>query len=288
MTVRTDLAMEAHALWKRRAAAQSALSGVRAQTRERDGFSVTTVEILDDAGESALGKPVGRYVTLGLAAHERHAPDRFTGAVLALADELRSFLPPAGEVLVVGLGNEAVTPDAIGPLALQSLLVTRHLGCADGALAGLRSVCAVQPGVLGTTGIESAEIVRGIAARVKPEVIVVIDALASGEPERLCAAVQLTDAGIVPGSGVGNSRAAFDRKTLGVPVLAVGVPTVMDASALAQTGGLGDLTNALDTMMLTPRDIDAQVREMGRLIGYALDLALHDGLTPEELPYFFS
>lgn len=288
MTVRTDLAMEAHALWKHSAAAQSALSGVRAQTRERDGFSVTTVEILDAAGEKALGKPVGTYVTLSLPSRERHAPERFSRAVQALADELRSFLPPVGEVLVVGLGNEAVTPDAIGPLALQSLLVTRHLGCTDGVLAGLRSVCAVQPGVLGTTGIESAEIVRGIAARVAPAQIIVIDALASGEPERLCAAVQLTDAGIVPGSGVGNSRAAFDRQTLGVPVLAVGVPTVMDASALAQTGGFGDLTNALDTMMLTPRDIDAQVREIGRLIGYALDLALHEGLTPDELPYFFS
>lgn len=290
MRARTDLAMEARELWQRSAAEQTALSGVRAETQRRHGFTVTTVEILDEAGERALEKPRGRYVTLELEPLVRREKNAFARSVHALAAQLRPFLPPCERFLVVGLGNDAVTPDAVGPLALKSLIVTRHLK-ASGVLGsgGLRTVSAAQPGVLGTTGMESAEIVRGVAERTKPEQIIVIDALATAEPPRVCAAVQIADSGIVPGSGVGNSRAAFNRATLGVPVLAVGVPTVVDAASLPlRAEADGAPQQALGGMIVTPRDIDARVREIARVIGYALDLTLHSGLTIDDVPCFFS
>lgn len=289
MQGRTDLAMEAERLWKRNAREQTALSGVRAEEETQDGFTVTTIEILNENGAKTLGKPRGKYVTVALSPMAAHEHDAFSRAVTQLSERLRAFLPAEKRTLVVGLGNERVTPDAIGPLALRHLLVTRHLRCEAGsALRTLREVSAVQTGVLGTTGIESAEIVRGIVRHIEPEQLIVVDALASNEPSRLCAAVQLTDAGIVPGSGVGNSRAAFDRASMGIPVLAVGVPTVMEAAAPAGETASGDLTKALGGMLLIPRDIDARVREIGRLIGYALDLSLHDGLRLEDLPSFFA
>ncbi len=289
MQGRTDLAMEAERLWKRNAREQTALSGVRAEEETQDGFTVTTIEILDENGVKNLGKPMGKYVTVALSPLAAHEHDAFSRAVTQLSKRLRAFLAEGKRTLVVGLGNERVTPDAIGPLALRHLLVTRHLRREAGsALRTLREVSAVQTGVLGTTGIESAEIVRGIVRHIEPEQLIVVDALASNEPSRLCAAVQLTDAGIVPGSGVGNSRAAFDRESMGIPVLAVGVPTVMEAAASAGETVSGDLTKALGGMLLIPRDIDARVREIGRLIGYALDLSLHDGLRLEDLPSFFA
>lgn len=289
MQGRTDLAMEAEALWNRSARAQTALSGVRAREETRDGFTMTTIEILSEKGAKTLKKPRGKYVTVALSPLVGHERDAFSRAAALLAEKLRAFLPEGKRTLVVGLGNERVTPDAVGPLALRHLLVTRHLPREEGsALCALREVSAVQTGVLGTTGIESAEIVRGIVGRIRPEQLIVIDALASNEPSRLCAAVQLTEAGIVPGSGVGNSRAAFDRESMGVPVLAVGVPTVMEASALANEALSGDLTKVLGGMLLMPRDIDARVREIGRLIGYSLDLSLHGGLLLEDLPSFFA
>ena len=182
---------------------------------------------------------------------------------------------------MAGLGNDAVTPDAVGPLTLRSLIVTRHLKSARLAgLEGFRDVSAVQPGVLGTTGVESVELVRGAAERVRPQMVLVVDALAAREPERVCTTVQLADSGIVPGSGVGNSRAA---------VLAIGVPTVVDAAGLAdENGKTGNFHNCISGMVVTPRDIDARVREIARLIGYSIDLALHRGLTLEEIPCFLA
>ena len=290
MYARTDLAMEEKELWQQSAGEQTALSGVWAREQERRGIRMTTVKILDAEGERQLRKPVGTYLTLELDALARREKNAFERSVHALAAELRRMAGGCRSVLVAGLGNDAVTPDAVGPQTLKNLIVTRHLkGAQDETFSGFCTVSAVQPGVLGTTGVESVELVRGAAERVRPDLILAVDALAAREPSRVCTTVQLADTGIVPGSGVGNSRAAFNRETLGVPVLAVGVPTVVDARTLldgAET--LGDFHNCISGMVVTPRDIDARVREITRVIGYAIDLALHRGLAIEDVPCFLA
>lgn len=283
MTKRTDLAVEAHALWRESAGETTENPGVRARERNEDGVALTEVEILDQRGERALGKPVGRYVTLELATlHARH-PDAFSRTAQVLAGQLRALLQlDAGAcVLVVGLGNPAVTPDAVGPRVLGHLLVTRHLvERMPEPFGAFRPVCALAPGVLGMTGLESAEIVRSVIAHARPAGVLVVDALAALEPQRLCRTVQLSDAGIVPGSGVGNARAAFDRAHLGVPTVSIGVPTVIDA------GALGARVESAEGLIVTPTDIDARVAELARLVGMGVNLALHESLSPEEVAYY--
>ena len=279
---RTDLAVEAEAL--RSAAAAAQLPGVRAVQTQRRGFPVTQVEVLDAAGSEALCKPIGRYDTLDLTPLLHRADDAFENAAQTLSELLRAALPlmPEASVLVVGLGNRAITPDAVGPDAMQSVLVTRHLRAQLPEQFGrFRPVAALTPGVLGTTGVESAELVRAMTDRLRPDAVIVVDALACAEPERLGCTVQLTDTGITPGSGVGNDRAGLDRTTLGVPVAAIGLPTVIDA------GSLTDDPHA-ERMFVTPRDIDAVVRDAAKLIGYGINLALHDGLTVAELDLLLS
>ena len=270
MAVRTDLAVEEHALWERSAGEQTALPGVQASRRDVRGVGVHTVKILDDEGARQLHKPVGTYLTLETDPLRRREPSGFSRTVRVMSAELGKFLDRDKRTLVVGLGNAAVTPDAVGPLALRSLIVTRHLPVLT-QHGGFCSVSALEPGVLGTTGMESAETVRAVVDATQPEQIVVI------------AAVQLSDAGIVPGSGVGNSRAAFNRETLGAPVVAIGVPTVVDAQTLLPEG-----QTCAPGMIVTPRDIDARVRETAQVIGYALDLALHSGLRLEDVACFLA
>ena len=198
-------------------------------------------------------------------------------------EQLKNLLPESGSALVVGLGNAAMTPDAIGPLALDSLLITRHLLSAmPKQFAGFRPVAAFRTGVLGITGVESAEAVRGLVAEVQPAMVIAVDALASRRVGRVCTTVQLSDTGIIPGSGVGNHRAALNRETLGVPVIAIGVPTVVDGATLAadllEEAGITEIDpDRLRTgMMVTPRDIDQQVRDLGKVIGYGINWALQD------------
>ena len=205
---------------------------------------------------------------------------------------LKGLVPPEGPVLVVGLGNRAMTPDAVGPLTLDSILVTRHLISAmPRQFSGFRPVSVFRSGVLGTTGVESAEAVRGLAAEVKPALIIAVDALASRRVGRVCATVQLADTGIIPGSGVGNHRSALNRDTLGVPVFSIGIPTVVDAATLAadlleEAGAERVDEEALrasqQNLMVTPRDIDAQVRDLSKVVGYGINWALQD-LEIEEM-----
>ncbi|MCD8322367.1 MAG: GPR endopeptidase [Oscillospiraceae bacterium] len=243
------------------------LAGVRSRQYQRDGFQITDVEILDKEGEKKLCKPIGRYVTMDLTGFFRREEDAFPRAVRLLADWIRDLLPMQAKdgILVAGLGNPGITPDAVGPLTAASTLATRHLKAQmPEEFSMFRPVSICQTGVLGTTGMESAEVVRAVAGAVSPQAVVVIDALAARSSERLCRTVQLADSGIVPGSGVGNDRAELSCRLLGVPVLAVGVPTVVDAG---------------DGLIVTPRSIDQYVKDAGRLIGYGLNLAFHPGLT---------
>ena len=283
---RTDLALEAQELWKESAKETTNLSGVRARETRREGCTVTRVEILDGRGAAALGKPEGCYISLDLRELPRDSGG-FSRAVEALAGELALLLPEEGELLAVGLGNRAMTPDALGPLALEHLLVTRHLRAAP-PFDGFRPVAACAAGVLGRTGMESAETVEALVGRLRPAAVLVIDALAARRQKRLCATVQLSDSGIVPGSGVGNHRHPLNRETLGVPVIALGVPTVIDGATLAadlleSAGEEADeaLLRRAGAVTVTPRDIDAQVRDLAKVIGYGINRAVH-GLTAEE------
>ena len=275
---RTDLALEAQEL--RRGAA---LPGVTTEERRRFGCAVTEVRITERAAADALGKPPGTYVTLDLRPFSAQDAEAAERAARALGAELRALLAPAraSSALVVGLGNADVTPDALGPLTAERVLVTRHL-TKEPPFAGLVPVSVLTPGVLGRTGIEAAETIRGAADAVRPDALIAVDALAARSLERVCATVQLSDTGIVPGSGVGNRRAALDRETLGLPVFAVGVPTVVDAATLAldlleAAGAAAPEPAALPggaEIMVTPRDIDAQVRALARIVGAGVNLAL--------------
>ena len=285
LTIRTDLALEAHALWKESTQKTTELSGVRAREESVHGYHVHRVEILDREGERALGKPTGTYLTLDTASLRRGDREAFARAVNAVAELLDPLLPPEGSVLVCGIGNRQMTPDALGPLTLEHLLITRHLGK---ILPDFRSVAAIGAGVLGTTGIEVAEWVRGAAQRVKPSIVILVDALAARSPTRLCTTIQIADSGLIPGSGVGNHRCALNRETLGVPVLSVGVPTVVDAATLAMdlAGGAIDeaaLKRSGKTLFVTPDSIDADIRDAARLVGYGINLALQPGLALEDL-----
>lgn len=292
---RTDLALEARELWQEQTGAVSALPGVEARDSLREGIPVNTVQVLDERGENALGKPRGSYVTLTLEGLARREEGIFPRSVQAVAAELAGLIqdiPQNGLVLVAGLGNRAITPDAVGPKVHQNTLVTRHLVRQMSEHFGsLRPVASVAAEVMGTTGVESGELVRAVCEKLQPACVVAVDALASRSLKRLCKTVQIADTGITPGSGVGNHRMGLTRDTLGVPVIAVGVPTVVDGATLAAdllgTEQLPDLGEG-GGLLVTPKDIDSQVNDLAKVIGYGISMALQPGLSVEELDLLLS
>lgn len=264
MSPRTDMAREIHEL-------HGALPGVG--TQEEAGVFRLCVET--DEGSASLGLPKGNYVNLSLLPLLRREDDAFPELCVQIAGELRKLLPAEGCVLVAALGNPAMTPDALGSLCADSLIVTRHLGA---VLPQFRPLCVLRCGVLGTTGLESAELVKSAVGLSGCSAVIAVDALCAADEEKLCATVQLSDAGIVPGSGVGNSRMALNRDTLGVPVLSLGVPTVMDAGTIGGKAG----------MFVTTRDIDLRVKLAAKVLGYSVNLAVQDGLTVEDVDMLIS
>lgn len=277
---RTDLALEG-VEQLRQGGDISRLDGVFAAEYTRHGYGVTDVRVATKQAAEAVGKPEGRYVTIDLRPYFRREEGFFARAARCLASELRTLLPGVGEdwpVLVAGLGNRGMTADAVGPLALESLLVTRHMvRSLPRQFRGFTPVSALAPGVLAATGMEALDLLRGAVQATGCAAVIAVDALAARSRERLCATVQLGDTGLIPGSGVGNHRKAIDKTTLGVPVVAVGVPTVIAAHLL------GDGQPEDDPLFLTPRDIDGKVRELGRVIGYGVTLALQEGLSVEDV-----
>ena len=266
---RTDLAAEAAARL------DEAQEGVRADKFTIHGCAVSRVVIYSDAGAQALGKPIGKYLTLEMADYVTRRGQSFPDCAGALRELLRSFpaVVRSKSYLVACLGNRAVTPDAVGPCVSDGLIVTRHLKASlPKDFAAFSSVSVLRTGVLGTTGVESAQAIRSMCELVRPDCVIAVDALASGEINRLCRNVQLCDSGISPGSGVGNDRAEISEAYLGCPVIAVGVPTVADAASLCDTKGA-------ERLFVTPRNIDELVKSVSKLIAYGIDLALHDGLT---------
>lgn len=290
---RSDLALEAKRIWSEDNLAD--LEGASEQTRTERGFEVVTVQITGDRAAQELCKPKGRYVTVELGRFLRREDDAFSDGAQVIAGVLRELLGGGATVLVVGLGNPAITPDALGHLTVKNTLVTRHLReQSPDTFKDFGSVAAVEPGVLGTTGVESADLVEAVVRKIRPDAVIAVDALASRSAGRVCTTVQISDTGIVPGSGVGNARAALSRETLGVPVIALGVPTVVDAATLAldlarEAGSELDaeaLRRQSGGMIVTPREIDANVANIARLLGYGIDLALHPGLTVEDIDLF--
>ncbi len=295
MAFRTDLAVEAIENMDKAADVRQ----VRQAEHTIEGFSVNEVDILTERAAREIGKPRGRYLTLELDALIRREEDAFPRACRALSSLLRGLLPetaPSAPILVTGLGNRMITPDAIGPQAVDHVIATRHLvEQVPDVFASWRPVSALAPGVLGQTGVETGEVVCGVLDRIRPAAVLAIDALAAGRLSRLLRTVQLADTGITPGAGVGNARAALNEQTLGVPVIAMGVPTVVDGATLAHeiTGQLGGPTcEALEDLsrpvMITTRDIDREVADIARMIGYSVNMALHPHLTVEDIDLYLS
>lgn len=284
-TRRTDLAVEARELAKERG-----YRGVESREETVEGYPCVTVEVTSDEGARALGKPRGIYHTLDLTALSRHEENALPRAAEAVKHLLAPLLSAGrGTALVVGLGNRAMTADAVGVLTAERILVTRHLlQMEPKRFSDLRSVAALETGVLGTTGVESGELVGALCERIRPDVVVAVDALCARRVERLCATVQISDSGITPGSGVGNHRFPLDRAHLGVPVVAVGVPTVVEGATLCadllEAAGVAAPTELSGgTLFVTPRDIDSRVAEMARVLSLGIGLALQPSLSREEL-----
>ncbi len=291
MEIRTDLALERAGELEDGGGLPR---GVSVKKEHRHGIEATVVTVSTKAGEGAIGKPKGTYVTVELGSVLRREKGSFDGAVACIADYLREMLklPNRLPVLVAGLGNREVTPDAIGPLTADHILVTRHMVAAVPETFGeFRPVSATVPGVLGTTGVESAETVRALVERIGAAAVIAVDALAARDTGRLCSTLQISNSGISPGSGIGNRRNALDQKTIGCPVIALGVPTVTDAATMAsdlfQRAGMEveeeQLRKVSTGMIVTSGDIDRRVREIARVLAYAINGALHEDLTLEEL-----
>lgn len=266
---RTDLAHEASTRLTQH------YDGIDTEELIISNCTVSRVSVLDKDAAQAIGKPIGNYFTLEMANYAKRQENSFSDCANALAELLNrlDFIKSAKSVLVACLGNRSVTPDAIGPDTADSLIVTRHLKSSlPEQFDAFSSVSVFRTGVLGTTGIESADGLKAICDLVKPDCVIAVDALASGELNRLCRNVQVCDTGISPGSGVGNNRAALNAGLLGVPVCAIGVPTVIDAAAFTDA-------DEAKGLFVTPRNIDELVRSSAKLIAYGINLALHKGLT---------
>jgi spore protease len=237
--IRTDLAIEAHQMALEEEKQRTEITGVRLDKSEKDGIYITKVHVETEEGAQAIGKLPGRYLTIEAQGLRRKDTEFQNQVTTMLANQLATFLQDAGipqnaKCLVVGLGNWNVTPDALGPIVVENLLITSHLFelAPENVDEGFRSVSAVSPGVLGITGMETSEIVQGIINQTKPDFVIAVDALASRSIERVNTTIQISDTGINPGSGVGNKRKAISKQALGIPVIAIGVPTVVDAVSI--------------------------------------------------------
>ena len=278
MSIRTDLAVES-------INPQAAkLEGITQNVRDGVGCDITEVIVETDQAGEQIGKGKGKYLTIETDRLSAH-PDEFEGMVDCIAAEIVKLAPQSGDVMVIGLGNNDITPDALGPKVISQVLATRHLSqeLPEGhELSGLRSISAIAPGVLGQTGIEVAEIAKAICDKTKPAVVVVIDALACSDIKRLGCTIQLTDTGISPGSGVQNSRKELSKRSLGSPVIAIGVPTVVDMHTIVQSITGKEVDKSLPNMMVTPRDIDKLIERTAKLVAFSINKAFLPDMSIED------
>jgi len=269
MQNRTDLAVECYENKEK-----TKIDGVKITEKS----NVTIVSVLNENGEKALGKPKGNYITVDVPSFVNDT-DIFDGRLSRISSIIKKLLPPETDnVLVAGVGNMDITADALGPKTNSYILATRHISDELKKQMGfenLKSVSSIRTGVLGETGIESAEFIKGIVNVIKPSCVIVVDALASTSAERLGTTVQISDTGISPGSGVGNHRFEISRNTLGVPVIAVGIPTVVSAGIIKG--------NEDSSMFVTPREIDRVTEQGAKLIGMSINVCLQPDIDEKDL-----
>lgn len=290
MELRTDLAVEAHQSMREK------VRDVDYSKEDKEGLVVERLHIKSTRAGQLLHKEQGRYVTVNLPPLTDNIKDT-DSRLMVVAREIKRLLPVNGTVLVAGLGNRDITPDALGPKSVDKVLATRHISgevARSTGLDRLRSVATISAGVTGQTGIETGELIESVVKRIRPTAVVVVDALASRDLRRLGCTLQISDTGISPGAGVGNHRTKLNKDTLGVPVIAIGVPTVVDALTL-----LCDLVCAEDesqyrelmskvsprgrAMVVTPREVDLLVDRAARLIALSVNVALHSDIDVSQL-----
>lgn len=322
-SIRTDLALEAREVLQEQN--QFHIPGVRVDEEEKDGVKISRVHIISPLGEEKLGKPQGNYITLEAMDIKNRDPEYQGNISSLLAQELGKLmnLNKDSVTLIVGLGNWNITPDSLGPKVVGRVLVTRHIFeyIPDQVDERIRSVCAVAPGVLGITGIETGEIIMGIVQRIKPDFVIAIDALASRKTDRIGTTIQIADTGINPGSGIGNKRMGINKDTLGVPTIAIGVPTVVYAHTIGrdclqlmidefknQAGPISSFYQTLERMdetqldimvqqvvsqelgdmVVTPKETDLMIDYIADILADGLDLALHENMSLEDVKHFLN
>lgn len=284
MNFRTDLALE-----KCENLSKNDLEGIAINSYESGDAKVTRIDVLNQKGEKTVGKPIGRYVTVEVAPFAKHA--QFIDKSLdVITLEIMSMLPEKGSVLVAGLGNSKITPDALGPKCASMIFATRHITgelLKETGFSGLRCVSAFSTGVLGETGAEAVEMIKGVAEALNPDVVITIDALAARNVSRLGTTIQMCNTGIIPGSGVGNARLEINEKTIGIPVISIGVPTVVDAATLiydfAGNVEKKSLAGQAENMMVTPREVDLMIERAAKLTSLAINCALQPEISPEDM-----
>ena len=267
------------------------IDGILYNERTEDFIKITTIEIINEMGEKALGKPKGRYVTVSFPTAANLCYGDFLSLCDAVSKELRAFCWDYSHTLVCGIGNRALSADALGVLTADNVLVTHHLKHMDGiplGVSGFGDVSAFSPGPMAKTGAESAELIRSIVDKLRPDAIIAVDALAARDATRLARTIQISDTGIAPGSGIGNARMALTEESLGVPVIAIGVPTVVDTATLVRDSLEGrspneNLLRELSGLFVAPKEIDTISENLSRLIGWAINRALHGNFSYEEM-----
>ncbi len=281
MNFRTDLAIE-----RCEFLGEKNIEGIEIERFEAKGATVSRIDVLNEKGARIVEKPVGRYVTVEVTPFAKHAQfidDSFE----VLCEEMKRMIPEKGSVLVAGLGNIRITPDALGPKCASMIFATRHITgelLKSTGLDGLRSVSAFSTGVMGETGAEAGELIEGAVKMLKPDIVITVDALAARSVSRLGNTVQMCNTGIVPGSGVGNSRKEISERTLGIPVIAIGVPTVVDAATLVSDySGVNEVDDDAKTMMVTPREVDLMIERAAKLTSLAVNCALQKDIKPEDM-----
>lgn len=290
MERRTDLAVEERELLG------EDIKGIEYGSERIEGLLIERLRIITQRAGQLLKKPVGHYVTVELPPLTDSIRDT-DSRVRALSDEIRRLLPVNGLVLVAGLGNGEITPDALGPKTTSKVLATRHIRgevARSSGLDRLRAVAVVNTGVTGQTGIETGELLQGVIKNIRPSAMIVVDALASRRLERLGCTVQISDTGISPGAGVGNRRVRIDSETMGIPVIAIGVPTVVDAVTLAfDLLDIHDEKQSVElsrsvspqgrSMVVTPKEVDMLIDRAAHLISLSVNMALQTDVDTEDL-----
>lgn len=319
--IHTDLAVESKELYGQ--GTNKEIEGVSVEVEEKKDYSVTRVEVLNQEGMEMMRKPMGRYITIDVPNLDKTDKDLKDEISKALAKEILALdLNKANsKILIIGLGNWNITPDALGPKVVERILVTRHyfLNYKKDMDETMANVAAMSPGVMGMTGIETIDIVKGIVEKIKPDLLIAVDALASRRMNRISTTIQLSDTGISPGSGVGNKRTALNKESLGIPVISLGIPTVVNAATivsdtldliidslkenadkgkefynllqdLSQEDRYGLITEVLNPYMantiVTPKDIDFIIDDLSIIIANGLNIALHPGIDLKDVKNF--